>query len=82
MRNTFLRANLLVLVVLSSPIVASANTQTDGVQGMRKPLIAAADGVQGMRKPLITLADGVQGMRKPLVALADGVQGMRKPLSA
>jgi hypothetical protein len=82
MRNTSLRANLFVLAVLSSPIVVSANTQTDGVQGMRKPLVAAAEGVQGMRKPLVAAAEGVQGMRKPLIAAAEGVQGMRKPLIA
>jgi hypothetical protein len=65
MRNFFLSTSLFV-VVMSSPALASA--RTDGVQGMRKPLITVVDGVQGMRKPLITVAEGVQGMRKPLVA--------------
>jgi hypothetical protein len=40
-----------LFVVVLFPVLASANT--DGVQGMRKPLIAVADGVQGMRKPLV-----------------------------
>jgi hypothetical protein len=50
MRNFFLSTSLFV-VVMGSPVLASANT--DGVQGMRKPLITVADGVQGMRKPLV-----------------------------
>jgi hypothetical protein len=37
MRNFFLSTSLFV-VVMSSPVLASTNT--DGVQGMRKPLVA------------------------------------------
>ena len=48
MRN-FLLSTSLFVVVMSSPVLASA----DGVQGMRKPLITVAEGVQGMRKPLV-----------------------------